>query len=121
MHDWWIALATSTIGKLIPLDEPLVQYRQHAGNTIGAHRENTVSKAKKLLFNPLKEVRRMKQLHRHQAEQARALFRWLPDDHPFRQDAECYAAVRDGSVLDRVMNFRLFRCHKYAVFHVLVP
>ncbi|MDP6650767.1 MAG: glycosyltransferase family 2 protein [Gammaproteobacteria bacterium] len=36
MHDWWLALVASAFGKLIFLDTPLVHYRQHSSNTIGA-------------------------------------------------------------------------------------
>ena len=36
MHDWWLALTATAFGKLIFIDEPLVNYRQHGSNTIGA-------------------------------------------------------------------------------------
>ena len=36
MHDWWLALVATAFGKVIYLDTPLVQYRQHGNNTIGA-------------------------------------------------------------------------------------
>ncbi len=36
MHDWWLALVASAFGKLVYLDTPLVRYRQHGSNTIGA-------------------------------------------------------------------------------------
>ena len=36
MHDWWLALVTSSIGHLQPIDEPLMDYRQHQNNTLGA-------------------------------------------------------------------------------------
>ena len=36
MHDWWLALVASAFGKLVFLDMPLVHYRQHSRNTIGA-------------------------------------------------------------------------------------
>jgi glycosyltransferase involved in cell wall biosynthesis len=36
MHDWWLALCAAYIGKLKFLDVPLVQYRQHPANVIGA-------------------------------------------------------------------------------------
>jgi hypothetical protein len=36
MHDWWMAMVASAFGKLIFLDTPLVHYRQHDANTIGA-------------------------------------------------------------------------------------
>lgn len=36
MHDWWLALVATAFGKLVFLDMPLVHYRQHGNNTIGA-------------------------------------------------------------------------------------
>ena len=36
MHDWWLALIASAFGRVIHIDMPLVEYRQHQNNTIGA-------------------------------------------------------------------------------------
>ncbi len=36
MHDWWIAMVASCFGKIGWIDEPLMLYRQHSGNDIGA-------------------------------------------------------------------------------------
>ena len=36
MHDWWLALLASATGEVIFLTTPLVHYRQHGLNTIGA-------------------------------------------------------------------------------------
>jgi hypothetical protein len=36
MHDWWLALTAGFYGKLAPLSETLVTYRQHGANVIGA-------------------------------------------------------------------------------------
>ena len=36
MHDWWLALVASAFGEVIFLAAPLVHYRQHDSNTIGA-------------------------------------------------------------------------------------
>ncbi len=36
MHDWWLALVATAFGQLVFLDTPLVHYRQHGNNTIGA-------------------------------------------------------------------------------------
>lgn len=36
MHDWWLALVAAAFGKVVFLDQPLVHYRQHSRNTIGA-------------------------------------------------------------------------------------
>lgn len=36
MHDWWIALYASVLGRITFIDKPLVQYRQHSKNQVGA-------------------------------------------------------------------------------------
>ncbi|HEX5739873.1 MAG TPA: glycosyltransferase family 2 protein [Hydrogenophaga sp.] len=36
MHDWWISLVASAFGKRTYLPQSLLDYRQHANNTIGA-------------------------------------------------------------------------------------
>jgi hypothetical protein len=36
MHDWWLALLAAAAGKVAYIPQPLVQYRQHAGNVVGA-------------------------------------------------------------------------------------
>lgn len=37
MHDWWIALVATSIGKIDAVDDKTVLYRQHASNDIGAN------------------------------------------------------------------------------------
>lgn len=36
MHDWWLAVVAARFGRIIYLDEPMSDYRQHAGNSVGA-------------------------------------------------------------------------------------
>lgn len=36
MHDWWLAMIATAFGRVVFLDTPLVRYRQHGTNTIGA-------------------------------------------------------------------------------------
>lgn len=42
MHDWWIALTASCFGTISCVREPLYQYRQHGGNTLGARRTGSL-------------------------------------------------------------------------------
>ncbi|MCG8414863.1 MAG: glycosyltransferase family 2 protein [Pseudomonadales bacterium] len=43
MHDWWLAMVASAFGKLVFINEPLVHYRQHGQNTIGAKEHHRAS------------------------------------------------------------------------------
>ena len=36
MHDWWLALIASSMGKIRKIDIPTILYRQHGANTLGA-------------------------------------------------------------------------------------
>lgn len=54
MHDWWLALVASAFGQIVYLDAPLIQYRQHGSNTIGAQalpgkRKRMLAFSKKLI------------------------------------------------------------------------
>ena len=42
MHDWWFALAASAFGRILPLKESTILYRQHGSNVVGATRVNTL-------------------------------------------------------------------------------
>ena len=35
MHDWWIAMTATLLGKVFCMSEPLVKYRQHSKNVLG--------------------------------------------------------------------------------------
>lgn len=48
MHDWWASMIAAKFGKISCLNEPLVLYRQHSGNSVGArdYSERTVIRKK---------------------------------------------------------------------------
>lgn len=43
MHDWWLALVAARFGKLVYLDTPTLDYRQHRGNSVGAKNVGSAS------------------------------------------------------------------------------
>jgi len=43
MHDWWLAIVAKAYGELAFVDEPLMLYRQHDNNTIGAQSRSLFS------------------------------------------------------------------------------
>lgn len=51
MHDWWLMLIASVYGKIDYIDKPLMLYRQHNNNTLGAERKTLNIKLKKYMSN----------------------------------------------------------------------
>jgi hypothetical protein len=43
MHDWYLAVVAAACGKVLYINEPLILYRQHGDNTIGAFRYSAAS------------------------------------------------------------------------------
>lgn len=71
MHDWWIGLVASCFGTIDCVEEPLYQYRQHEGNTLGAKATGSVSDLKERLGRR----RQVKENYRRMLEQAVAFGR----------------------------------------------
>ena len=44
-QDWWIAFVAAATGRLVPVAEPTVWYRQHGANTAGARTDGVWSRA----------------------------------------------------------------------------
>ena len=47
LHDEWLAMVAAAMAGLDVLEDPLIDYRQHASNQIGARRETLVAKVRK--------------------------------------------------------------------------
>lgn len=61
MHDWWIAILTSSFGKIEFLDQPTILYRQHAANVIGGQDKVSYIKNRLSSLKKQKEVLRLTQ------------------------------------------------------------
>lgn len=51
IHDGWLAILAACTGKVTPVDEKLLLYRQHGGNVVGANDNHLVSRSKRYLGN----------------------------------------------------------------------
>ena len=56
MHDWWMALIASAFGIIITYDEPLIKYRQHESNSIGAKKGYGI----KYLYTKIRHISEIK-------------------------------------------------------------
>ena len=56
MHDWWVMLIASVYGRIDYIDKPLMLYRQHDNNTLGAEKKTLEAKIRKYLFSFRKSV-----------------------------------------------------------------
>lgn len=57
MHDWWMALIASSLGKIEFIEKPTVLYRQHKYNNIGAKNVNSTNYILERLNN-INDIRR---------------------------------------------------------------
>jgi glycosyltransferase involved in cell wall biosynthesis len=71
MHDWWFAMVAAAFGTIRFLDKPMVRYRQHGGNAIGADiktKETTRSKLLRLAASPLAIIQKRISILQSQAQ-----------------------------------------------------
>jgi len=59
LHDEWLAVAAASTGIMDLLEEPLVEYRQHGTNEIGASRLSITAKVRRLLEPGTERNRRL--------------------------------------------------------------
>lgn len=105
MHDSWLALVASTLGKLRYVDVPTVLYRQHANNTVGGVRTLLHQKAGRALSLRFDNAHYRQALIVPRYPQARALLdrhreRITPDKRALM--LEFLACERKGFVSKRI-------------------
>lgn len=71
MHDAWFALCAAAQGAIIRVDSPLVRYRQHGGNQVGA--KPFIARLARVLRSPLRQWRDSLCAFRVNLAQAQAL------------------------------------------------
>ncbi len=59
MHDWWIALAAAAFGHIGFADEPLIKYRQHGNNQLGAVNNRSLKGAIMIVKERLRTKKRV--------------------------------------------------------------
>ena len=104
MHDWFIALTAAAFGHIVFLDEPLVRYRQHGVNVMGASRQTLLQRGMKALGAWQKGKERIALTYRHTRAFREAYGALLPDEAAAVIDR--YLATERMGKIRRVMAVR---------------
>ena len=72
MHDWWLALVAAAFGQYGYVPRPLVLYRQHGANTLGAKDRGALSVFLSIAASPISILRHKRLILRTTQAQARA-------------------------------------------------
>jgi len=103
--DWWLALVASAVGKIGFVSRPLVRYRQHDTNQLGAVRSDLKGVLKRLNnTNPQSSLRAAQR----QAQAFCEYFASRQDMADALKLADVYATIRSKSYAAR-----LLRLYKY--------
>ncbi len=107
MHDWWCALL-ATAGSIGCVAEPLVLYRQHANNRLGAKSRGPYAKAMRLLTDRSQVLARVRALGQDtycQAAELRVrLAQWKMPVH----ELDAYLSARSGNLWHRIRRRQVF-------------
>ena len=108
MHDHWLALVAATAGAIGFVDEPTILYRQHGGNTLGAHGRQTAALLQRA-YGTLVSRDRERVLKRYSRQAAVLLARLGEEMSPrHRAATETLARLWDMPRLGRFLALR--RC-----------
>lgn len=70
-HDWWLALVAAATGRIVVVDRPLVRYRQHGTNAVGA--ESPWSRIRGAIVGPVATLHRARASYWQAVANAHAL------------------------------------------------
>lgn len=104
MHDWFLALTAAAFGQIVFIPEPLVSYRQHGGNVMGASASGQVRRGAQALSQWEKARARITLTYDH-AQAFRDMYgEALPD--AARLCIDTYLSTRKLCKLRRVLAVR---------------
>lgn len=116
MHDWYLALIASALGKLVYVDEPTELYRQHEANVLGAR---TLKKRMQNWIRPHVLFAKYWKLIQDSQKQAKNLLA-LPLTATDRELVENFVTIMEVPFVERFKRLRTYGYRKNKGFHTLV-
>jgi len=112
MHDWWIALCAVTFGEIGYIANPLVKYRQHEKNTIGAkHIKNFLNPLSSQWYQHWLNGRTNLFQSMKQAVSLSFRIKNLDPNNPYLISIESYASLAHASPWKRIITLRRLGVH----------
>ena len=108
MHDWLIALAAASFGRIVFVNRPLTRYRQHEGNVIGASAGSLPARAVSALRNHENAKRRILLTYTHTKVFQNLFGKVLPPRA--RKIVDGYLATQHMPKIPRVLAVRRMGC-----------
>lgn len=108
MHDWWLALIASAFGAVDYISEPLMLYRQHGNNEVGAKSAKGLS----LIARKLKSFKKTAQNYSDTILQAKSFFD-IFGENLSEKDREIVKAYISLSKLSRIAKIKLIKKYDF--------
>lgn len=119
MHDWYLALLATAIGKLVYIAYPTVLYRQHENNVLGAR---TMDKRFKIIREGLKVFQRYWELIHKTQDQATEIVKNFGDQLGEKQEKLLvnFSTLNEKNFLQRVQSIYKYKYSKNKFLHIFV-
>lgn len=108
MHDWWLGILAAAFGKSAYITEPLMLYRQHGSNQVGAKKATGIE----FVINKFKTRKTVKRNYQNLYSQAESLLTMygerLNDEQ--RETVEAVVSLRTASKLSKI---KIIRKHDF--------
>lgn len=120
MHDHWAALIASVFGRMVYLDIPTMQYRQHGNNSVGAKDARSIS----YLYGRFRKGR--KQFRRELLHSARQIgyfikiYGPLPSEVGIAELLTAYSGLRKMNKLQRIRFYVHYRVFKQGIIRCIM-
>lgn len=110
MHDWWIALIAATHGKISCVMKPLVLYRQHGKNEVGAKN----AKSLKFIAGKLKNIEKLKMNYREMFSQAEIFLEHYGESISAEQRLilEQFVSMKDMNRIGKIIKIVKYKFYK---------